>query len=149
MLRLKYNNKEGIIMNKKSYLVIIITILVFVITIVAIILSGNNKDWTTDIKKAQNYQMIMTDCNNIQKEIANSALEQLSNKWSTLSNNGPWTGDSSACYTTLTISYETEGIVRQKQIIIIDESTLVLDSNTSTIYYTNAEEVVNYLNSLF
>lgn len=150
MLRLKCNNKERIIMDKKNYLIIWGTMLVFIIAIVAILLSGkNNSDWTTDIKEAQNYQMIITDCNDRQKELDKSTLNTLSDKWDVLSNNGPWTGDTTACYTTLTISYDTNGIVKQKNIIIIDESTLVLDVDANTIYYTNASEIINYLNSLF
>jgi len=137
-------------MNKKNYLIIGGIILIFAIAIIAILLSGNNNnDWTTDIKEAQNYQMIMTDCNGRQKELDKNTLNTLANKWNNLSNNGPWTGNTTACYTTLAISYDTNGIVKQKNIILIDESTLVLDLNTTTIYYTNASDIINYLNSLF
>lgn len=136
-------------MNKKNYLIIGITIFAFVIAIGAILLNQKNSDWTTDIKKSEYYHMVMTDCEGREKTIDNSILNELSNKWKQLSNNGPWTGNSSSCYKTLTINYENKGIVKQKQIIMIDSETLVLDLKTNTIYYTNASEVINYLNSLF
>lgn len=149
MLRLKCENKERIIMDKKNYLIIVITILAFVIAIIAILLSGEKENWTTDIFEATNYQITMLDCNGREKILDNNILTTLSNQWDTLSNNGPWTGDTNACYTTLTISYDNNGIIRQKQIILIDDNSLVLDLQTSTIYYTNASEIINELNMLF
>lgn len=149
MLRLKCENKERIIMGKKSYLIIGFTILAFIIAIIAILLSGEKENWTTDILEATNYQIIMVDCNGREKTLNNNTLTTLSNKWDTLSNNGPWTGDTNACYTTVTISYDNNGVVKQKQIILIDDNSLVLDLQTSTIYYTNASEIINELNMLF
>lgn len=137
-------------MSKKSYLIIGITVAIFVIAIITILLSDDNKeDWTTDILNSNSYEIIMTNCNDRQKTLENNTLNTLKEKWNSLSNNGPWTGNNNACYTTITISYDNNGIVRQKQILLIDDSTLVLDLQTITIYYTNAKEVIDYLNTLF
>lgn len=137
-------------MDKKSYLIIGGTILIFVIAIISIFLTGNQKeDWTTDILSSNSYQITMIDCNDRQKKLDNDVLTKLKDKWSTLSNNGPWTGDNNTCYTTVTISYDTNGIVREKQILLIDDNSIVLDLNTTTIYYTNAKEIIEYLNTLF
>lgn len=137
-------------MDKKSYLIIGGTILIFVVAITTILLLGNNQDdWTKDILNANSYQITMIDCNGRQKTLENETLNTLKDKWNELSNNGPWTGNTNECYTTVTISYDTNGIVREKQILIIDDSSIVLDLQTSTIYYTNASEVINHLNSLF
>lgn len=136
-------------MGKKNYLIIGATILIFAVAIIVILLSGNKEDWTTDIKNSQKYQMTMIDCNGREKKLDNSVLDSLSKKWNELSNNGPWTGDTNTCYTTLTISYDNNGIVKQKEIIIIDNTSIVLNLNTSTIYYTNANSLIAYLNSLF
>lgn len=136
-------------MNKKNYIIIGSAILFFVIAIAVILIIGNKKtDWTSDIREAQKYQMIIKNCNGREKELDKNLLDELSSKWNSLINNGPWTGDENACYTTLTISYETNGVVKRKQITIIDDTSLVLDLNTQTIYYTNGQEIINYLNSL-
>lgn len=151
MLRLKYNNKERIIMGKKNYLIIGGTILIFVVAIIVILLLGNNNtnDWTKEIKEAQNYEITMTDCNGREKKLEQNILDYLSEKWKKLSNNGPWTGNSDKCYTNISISYDTNGIVKEKNIIIIDNKSLVLELDTKTIYYTNGEEIINHLNGLF
>ncbi len=138
-------------MTKKNYLIIGATAIVFIIATVIILLLGNNnnEDWTSDILKSQSFQITMKDCNSRQKTLDNSILNTLSEKWTNLSNNGPWTGDTTACYTTITISYENGGIINTKEIVIIDNSSLALIVGNNTIYYTNASEVINYLNTLF
>lgn len=138
-------------MNNKSYLIIGVTILIFVIAIIAILLSGNKKasNWIEEIKTAQNYEITIKDCNGREKKLEKNTLNILAEKWNTLVNNGPWTGDRNKCYTTISISYDTNGIVKEKNIIIIDNETLVLELDTTTIYYTNGEEIISYLNSVF
>lgn len=138
-------------MNKKNYLIIGVTILVFTIIIVTILITGNkNKNnWTTNISKAQNYEIKMIDCNGREKTLEKDILTSIEKKTKNLSNNGPWTGDSSICYTTVNFSYENNGIVNQIQLLIIDNTSLVLDLGNSTTYYTNGTEVINYLNDLF
>lgn len=138
-------------MNKKSYLIIGVTIIIFLIAIVTIVFSNNSKNnnWTTEIKKSQNFQITMTDCNGREKKLPNNILDELSNKWNLISNNGPWTGDNNTCYNTVTISYDNNGIVKQKQILIIDDSSMVLSIEESNTYYTNANSIINELNKLF
>lgn len=138
-------------MNKKNYFIIGATILIFIIAIAIILGLGNgtNKNWTTDIIKSQNYQIIMKDCNGREKTLDNKIINTLSDKWNNLSNNGPWTGDTNTCYTTLTFNYENNGIINSKEILLIDETSLTLIVGNNTIYYTKASEVINYLNTLF
>lgn len=139
-------------MTKKNYLIIGSTALFFIITIIVILLLGNNnnsEDWTSDILKSQSYQITMEDCNGREKTLDNSTLTKLSEKWTNLSNNGPWTGDTTACYTKVTISYENGSIINTKEIVIVDNSSIALIVGNNTIYYTNASEVINYLNTLF
>lgn len=137
-------------MSKKNYLIIGLTALIFLIAIIVILLLGNNKEnWTNDILNAQNYQIIMTDCNDKEKILDNNTLTALSDKWDTLSNNGPWTGNANICYTTIAISYENSGIINQKEILLIDDTSIVLIENNNSSYYTNAKEIINYLNTLF
>lgn len=137
-------------MNKKNYLIVGGTALFFIIAIITILIIGKeNNNWTTDILNAQSYQITMTDCNNKERELDNNVLNTLSEQWDSLSNNGPWTGDTTACYTTLAISYDTDGIIRKREIVIIDNSSLALLSGNSSIYYTNANDIINYLNMQF
>lgn len=137
-------------MTKKNYLIVGLTALFFIIVIIVILSLGkDNENWTTDILNSYKYEMTMKDCNGKEIELDNNVLNTLSEKWDSLSNNGPWTGDTNACYTTLTISYDTNGIIREKEIVIIDNSSLALLSGGSSIYYTNASNVINYLNAQF
>ena len=137
-------------MTKKNYFIIGITILIFVVAIVIILFAGSNKKyWTTDILNAQNYQIVMTNCNGREKVLDNNILNTLSSKWIALSNNGPWTGDTNTCYTTVTISYENNGIINKKEILLIDDTSLTLIQGNNSIYYTNAKEIIDYLNALF
>ena len=108
-------------MNKKNYLITGGTILIFLISIIAILFSNNqkNNNWTTEIKNSQNFQITMKDCNGREKELSDNILDTMSNKWHLLSNNGPWTGDTNTCYNTVTISYDNNGIIKQKQMILL------------------------------
>lgn len=135
-------------MTKKNYLIIGGTALFFIITIIAILVLGKDKNnWTTDILNSYSYEIIMKDCSGKEKKLDNNVLNTLSEKWNTLSNNGPWTGNASTCYTTITIQYDTDGIIREKEIVLIDNSSVAFLSGGSSIYYTNATEIINYLNA--
>jgi len=137
-------------MNKKSYLIIGGTILFFLITIISILLSNNNKkSWTDEIFNSQNYEIKMTNCSDQEKTLDKSSFTTISNNWKNLSNNGPWMGNSNICYTTVTISYEYSGVINTKEIIILDDSSLALIENNTSTYYTNATNIINYLNTLF
>lgn len=138
-------------MNKKNYLITGGTILIFLISIIAILFSNSqkNNNWTTEIKNSQNFQITMKDCNGREKELSDNILDTISNKWHFLSNNGPWTGDTNTCYTTVTFSYDNNGIIKQKQILIIDDSSIVLRIESSNTYYTNANNIIDELNKLF
>lgn len=137
-------------MNKKNYLIIGGTAVFFLIAILSLLILGKDKDnWTTEILNSYSYIITMKDCSGKEKNLDKNVLNTLSEKWSSLFNNGPWTGDSTACYTTLTISYDTNGIIREKKIVIIDNSSLAYLSENSSIYYTNANELINYINSQF
>ena len=136
-------------MTKKNYLIIGCTIVFFVIVIIFILVTNNNKDWTSDIKKSASYEIVMTDCEGRQKTLDNNVLNTISNKWKKLSNNGPWTGNINNCYPTVTISYENKGIIQKKEILIIDNSSIVLTTNSGSTYYVNATDINNYLKGLF
>ena len=137
-------------MNKKKYIIIGVTALFFLIAIVAILFFDKGKNnWTTDILNSHSYEMTMKDCSDKEKKLDNNVLYTLSEKWNTLSNNGPWTGNASSCYTTLTISYDTDGIIREKEIVLIDNSSIAFLSGGSSVYYTNASDIINYLIAQF
>lgn len=136
-------------MNKKNYIIIGATALIFIVAIIVILLSKDNSNWTTEVLNAQSYEISMLDCNGREKELDKDTLNTLSDKWSTLSNNGPWMGDNNTCYTTVTISYENNGIVNTKEIILIDDTSLAFIEATGNIYYTQAGDIISHLNSLF
>lgn len=136
-------------MNKKNYIIIGATAIAFIIIIATILLSKDNNIWTSEILNAQNYEINMQNCNGRNKTLDKNTLTTLENKWNKLSNNGPWLGDNNKCYTTITISYETNGIINTKEILIIDDSSIVFIDATNSIYYTKANEIITYLNSIF
>jgi len=137
-------------MSKKSYLIIGGTIIIFIIAIVAIISSNNKQNtWIHEIMNSQNYELTMTNCDDREKKLNKNSLTTLNNNWNKLSNNGPWMGDSNICYTTVTISYENNGIINTKEILLLDDSSLALIENNTSTYYTNATNIINYLNTSF
>lgn len=136
-------------MNKKNYIIIVATALIFIVAIIAILLSKDNSNWTTEILNAQSYEISMLDCNGREKTLDNNTITSLSDKWGALSNNGPWMGDNNTCYTTVTISYENNGIVNTKEIMLIDDTSIAFIEATGSIYYTQAGDIISHLNSLF
>lgn len=137
-------------MNKKQYTTLGVTILIFIIIIVVILFQGNKNDaWMREILDSEEYQITMTDCNSRTTSFPKETITELFDKWANLSDNGPWTGDNNKCYSKVTITYSKEGIVKEKEIMLIDDSSLAINSNDGYWYYTNSTEINNYLNSLF
>ena len=54
-------------MNKKNYILIGATALVFIIAIIIILISKDNSNWTNEVLNAQNYEINMLDCNGREK----------------------------------------------------------------------------------
>lgn len=137
-------------MNKKKYLIISGLIALFAIIIIVVLLSKNKKNnWIDSILEVSNYSINIADCNNNEIELTKEALNKISNEWNKLSDNGPWMGDENTCYTTVTINYEKEGIVREAQLLLIDDSSLVLTIDNVKEYYTNSKNLNTYLNKNF
>lgn len=136
-------------MDKKNYMIAGVTAIIFIVAIIVIFLSKNNNSWTTEILNAQSYEINMIDCNGSEKTLEKNTINTLADKWNSLSNNGPWTGNNDTCYTTVTISYENNGIINTKEIMLIDETSIAFVDATNSIYYTNAESIVSHLNNLF
>lgn len=137
-------------MNKKQYIIVGITILLFIIAIAAILLNKNNQEsWMTQILNSQEYEITIENCNNKKTTLPKETVEELFSKWEELSNNGPWMGNNNTCYKTVTISTENNGIIEETEILLIDDTSLVLNINNSSTYYTNALHINNYLNTLF
>lgn len=137
-------------MNKKKYMTVGGTILLFVIIIVVILLQGNKKDaWMKEVLASEDYQITMTNCSNRTTMFPKETIKELFNKWNQLSDNGPWTGDNNKCYPKVTITYSKDGIVKQQEVMLIDDSSLAINSNDGYWYYTNSSEINNYLNDLF
>lgn len=136
-------------MNKKQIYIILGTIILFVIIILGILLIKSKNNWQEEILSSDEYTMTMEDCNNRKTEFPKEKTEELFIKWNNLTDNGPWTGDEKACYKTVTIIYEKESIVQSVKILLIDNSSLVLNINNIKRYYINSEEINAYLNNLF
>lgn len=102
-----------------------------------------------EILKSDNYEITMTDCNNKTVKLPKEAVKELFNRWTELSDNGPWTGNNDICYTKVIISFENNNVIQEREILLVDENTLVLNLNEESKYYTNSSGINNYLNELF
>ena len=132
-------------MTKKQYIIIGVTILTFIIIISFILLKGQNNTWTKEILNSNSYTITKIDCNNNETKLDNSIMNKIDSSWKELSNNGPWLGDTNTCYETISIEYDKNGIIQKKEILILDNNSIVLRFNNSDTYYVNATNLINSL----
>lgn len=135
-------------MTKKNYIVIGVTILIFLGIIVLILINKQNSTWTKDILNTNNYDIYYIDCNNIENKLNKEVLNKIDTYWKELSNNGPWTGNNDICYDTISVRYDNNNVMQKIDIQIIDNDSIVLKSNNNTTYYNHANNLVTYLRSV-
>mgnify|MGYP004644554843 FL=1 len=132
-------------MTKKQYTIIGITILIFIIIIAFILIKGNKSTWTKEILDSNSYTITKIDCNNNETKLDNSIMNKIDSTWKELSNNGPWLGDTNTCYETISIEYDKNGIIQKREILILDNNSIVLRINNNDTYYVNATNLINSL----
>lgn len=132
-------------MTKKQYIIIGITILIFIILIAFILIKGNKSTWTKEILNSNSYTITKIDCNNNETKLDNSIMNKIDSTWKELSNNGPWIGDTNTCYETISIEYDKNGIIQKREILILDNNSIVLRINNNDTYYVNATNLINSL----
>lgn len=132
-------------MTKKQYTIIGITILIFIILIVFILIKGNKSSWTKGILNSNSYTITKIDCDNNKTKLDNSIMKKIDSTWKELSNNGPWLGDTNTCYETISIEYDKNGIIQKREILILDNNSIVLRINNDDTYYVNATNLINSL----
>ena len=132
-------------MTKKQYTIIGITILIFIILIAFILIKGNKSTWTKEILNSNSYTTTKIDCDNNKTKLDNSIMNKIDSTWKELSNNGPWLGDTNTCYETISIEYDKNGIIQKREILILDNNSIVLRINNDDTYYVNATNLINSL----
>ena len=132
-------------MTKKQYTIIGITILIFIILIAFILIKGNKSSWTKEILNSNSYTITKIDCDNNKTKLDNSIMNKIDSTWKELSNNGPWLGDTNTCYETISIEYHKNGIIQKREILILDNNSIVLRINNDDTYYVNATNLINSL----
>ena len=132
-------------MTKKQYTIIGITILIFIILIAFILIKGNKSTWTKEILNSNSYTITKINCNNNETKLDNSIMNKIDSTWKELSNNGPWLGDTNTCYETISIEYDKNGIIQKREILILDNNSIVLRINNNDTYYVNATNLINSL----
>lgn len=132
-------------MTKKQYTIIGITILIFIILIAFILIKGNKSTWTKEILNSNSYTITKIDCDNNKTKLDNSIMNKIDSTWKELSNNGPWLGDPNTCYETISIEYDKNGIIQKREILILDNNSIVLRINNDDTYYVNATNLINSL----
>lgn len=130
-------------MTKKQYTIIGITILIFIILIAFILIKGNKSTWTKEILNSNSYTITKIDCDNNKTKLDNSIMKKIDSTWKELSNNGPWLGDTNTCYETISIEYDKNGIIQKREILILDNNSIVLRINNNDTYYVNATNLIN------
>lgn len=136
-------------MDKKKYIILIITIIIFITIIAVILINSNNKtNWIEKVKASDTYQINISNCNSKEITVPNETIDKIVKKLDNISDNGPWTGDNNKCYTTLTISYNNDDKIEYITIKIIDDNSFTLSTNGSDRYYTNSKELNTYINNL-
>ena len=71
-------------MTKKNYIVIGVTILIFLGIIVLILINKQNSNWTKDILNTNNYDIYYIDCNNIENKLNKEVLNKIDTYWKEL-----------------------------------------------------------------
>lgn len=132
-------------MTKKQYTIIGITILIFIILIAFILIKGNKSSWTKEILNSNSYTITKIDCDNNKAKLDNNIMNKIDSTWKELSNNGPWLGDTNTCYETISIEYDKNGIIQKREILILDNNSIVLRINNDDTYYVNATNLINSL----
>ena len=132
-------------MTKKQYTIIGITILIFIILIAFILIKGNKSSWTKEILNSNSYTITKIDCDNNKTKLDNNIMKKIDSTWKELSNNGPWLGDTNTCYETISIEYDKNGIIQKREILILDNNSIVLRINNNDTYYVNATNLINSL----
>ena len=132
-------------MTNKQYTIIGITILIFIILIAFILIKGNKSTWTKEILNSNSYTITKIDCNNNETKLDNSIMNKIDSTWKELSNNGPWLGDTNTCYETISIEYDKDGIIQKREILILDNNSIVLRINNNDTYYVNATNLINII----
>ena len=130
-------------MTKKQYIIIGVTILIFIIIISFILIKNKNTTWTKEILSSNSYTITKTDCNNNETKLDNSIMNKIDSSWKELSNNGPWLGDTNTCYETISIEYDKNGIIQKREILILDNNSIVLRINNNDTYYVNATNLID------
>ena len=132
-------------MTKKQYTIIGITILIFIILIAFILIKGNKSSWTKEILNSNSYTITKIDFDNNKTKLDNNIMKKIDSTWKELSNNGPWLGDTNTCYETISIEYDKNGIIQKREILILDNNSIVLRINNNDTYYVNATNLINSL----
>lgn len=132
-------------MTKKNYIVLGGTILIFIIIILFILYQSQNKSWTKQILTSDSYEIYKIDCNNNQTKLDNNLMKNIDKSWKDLQDNGPWLGDSNTCYEKITISYDINDIIETKELLIIDNDSIVLSYNNTNEYYVNSSNLIKQI----
>lgn len=135
-------------MKRNKILILLGVSLLFIIAITVIILNKDRNTLLSKIKSSDNYKIILENCDNTTKEIDKTNLETIEEKLKSISDNGPWLGNTNTCYQKISINYENDNIIQKLEIDVIDTSSIVITESKTSEYYTNATEFINYINSL-
>ena len=136
-------------MKKKNNNKYIITFFLILILIFATVLLLNRKNNLIDsLIKNSNYEINSLSCDGTTKVLDKKVLKEIKNNLKDLNNNGPFLGDLNTCYRKIIINYNNNLL----DIEIVNKSSIIIKESKNSqyyTYYTNAENLINYLNKYF
>ena len=132
---------------RKNKIILIILPIVILSLILVLLLTKKQDSWIDKILK-QDYEIYSLSCDGTTNVLNKEVLKKIKKSWKNLSNNGPFLGDITTCHKKIIIDYNNNIV----DIEIIDNSSIIIKENSSDdyyTYYTNADELVTYLNKYF
>lgn len=132
---------------KNKKIILIALPVIILIAIGVLLLSKKQNNWIDNILK-EDYEIYTLECDGTTNILNKDVLKEIKNNWNKLSDNGPFLGDLSTCYKKIIINYNND----IADVEIINNSSLILkesNENDYYTYYTNADNLISYLNNYF
>lgn len=133
-------------MKNKKLLLFVLPITILII-IGVFLLTKKQNNWIDNILK-EDYEINTLECDGTTNILNKNVLKEIKKNWNKVSDNGPFLGDLNSCYKKIIINYNND----IADIEIIDNSSLILKDSNNTdyyTYYTNADNLIAYLNNYF
>ncbi len=132
---------------KKKKIILFISLIIVSLLIFLSLTLIKPKNWIDNILKTD-YEIYTLECDGTTNVLDKKELIEIKKKWKGLSNNGPFLGNINTCHKKIIIDYN-ENIA---DIEIVDDTSIIVKENNNDdyyTYYTNANDLINYINKYY